>query len=104
MYGDIKSSKRLVPRLQSSLTRQSLDECGLPWEGAGENVALSAPALAMPTLVHPGLPCGPLPPHHSWCIPPLTPQGTRAAPAPSASASAYPEAAQGHDGAAAPGP
>jgi hypothetical protein len=56
VYGDIKSSKRLVPRLQSSLTRQSLDECGLPWEGAGENVALSAPALAMPTLVHPGLP------------------------------------------------
>lgn len=50
VYGDIKSCERLVPRLQSSLTCQSLDECGLPWEGEGEIVALSAPCPPWCTL------------------------------------------------------
>lgn len=53
VYRDIKSRKWLVPRLQSSLTRQSLDECGLPWGEAGETVALSAAQpRAIPTLMH----------------------------------------------------
>lgn len=56
VYRDIKSRERLVPRLQSSLTRQSLDECGLPWGEVGETVALSAAqARTTPTLVHPSL-------------------------------------------------
>ena len=57
VYRDIQSGKRLVPWLQSSLTGQSLDKCGLPWGEAGETVVLlsATQTRATPTLMHPGI-------------------------------------------------